>query len=97
MGWLAARLFVAYSSVLISASSLSAERGLLAAKAMAADEKRRVASAVRGSGDHIITIIRAAALVSSEREAWRMLETKCLLFHLAASGILQFENTAIRP
>jgi hypothetical protein len=96
-------LFVAYSSVLISASSLSAERGLLAAKAMGADEKRRVTSAVRGSRGHIIGDIRAAALVSSERdgvgarEAWRMLKTKYLLFTLAASVILQFENTAIRP
>jgi hypothetical protein len=58
MGWLATGLLFAYSSVLISASTLSAVRGLLATRAMAADEKRRAANAVRGSGGHIVADIR---------------------------------------
>lgn len=52
---------LAYSWVLMSASSLSAVRVFLAA--MAVDKKRRVATAVRGSRSRIATTMRAAALV----------------------------------
>lgn len=60
-------VLLACSSTLISATSLSAVRGLLAARAV--DEKRRVASAVRGGGSHIVTVMRViVVIVGSERD-----------------------------